>query len=109
MLYMPITYCYSPIIFLCKADLSRDFEYVVLCAPQSTVNSRIVVLCAPNSVANSRIFVLSAPKTAAMTSLGKRTRDPLHSHYVENSRKYFFVISGRLLHITIRPQMFVCM
>ena len=32
MLYMPTTYVYSPKMFLCKGVLSKDFEFVVLCA-----------------------------------------------------------------------------
>ena len=40
------------------------------------------------------------------TALGKKTGDPLPSHYVENSRKYFYVISGALLHIHVRPKLF---
>ena len=39
--------------FLCKAELSRDFECVVLCAPKSAANSRVVVLCAHKNAANS--------------------------------------------------------
>ena len=35
---MPITYFYFPKILLCKGLLSRDFEYVVLCAPKSAAN-----------------------------------------------------------------------
>ena len=102
--------------FLCKAELSRYFEYVVLCAPKSAANSRIVVLCAPESAAKSRILcsvhlkVLQFPgHEKGGTSLGKKTGDPLHSHYVETFQKnYFYVISGRLLHINIRPEMFLC-
>ena len=30
MLYMPITYFYSPKIFLCKGRAVQDFEYVPL-------------------------------------------------------------------------------
>ena len=40
-------------ISLYKAELSRDFEYVVLCAPRSAVNSRVAVLCAPRRAANA--------------------------------------------------------
>ena len=59
---------------LCKAELSRAFEYAVLCAPKSAANSRIL---------------------ERGTSLGKKTGDPLHSHYVEIfQRNYFYVISG---------------
>ena len=92
MLHMPITYLYSPKIFLCKAELSRDFEYVVLCAPKSAANSRVVVLCAPKSAANSRIVVLCAANSRILergTSLGKKTGDPLLSHYVENFQTIF--------------------
>ena len=55
MLYMPVTCFYSPKIFLCKAELSKDFDYVVLSAP--------------NSAAKSRPWERG-------TSLGKKTGDP---------------------------------
>ena len=58
---------FFPKIVSCKAELSRDFEYAVLCAPKSAANSRVVVLCAPKSAAASRIFVLCAPKTAVIS------------------------------------------
>ena len=91
---MPVTYFYSPKNFLCEAELSRDFDYAVLCAPKSAANSRVVVLCAPKSAANSRVVVLCAPKSAANSrilergmSLNKKTGDPRHSHYIEKFQK----------------------
>ena len=92
--YMPITYFYSPKIFLCKTELSRDFEYVVLCAPKSAANSRLLcsvhlkVLQIPGLLCSVHLKVLQFPgHDERGTSLGKKTGDPLHSHYVEKFQK----------------------
>ena len=89
---MPITYLIPRKFSYVRPSCPGDFEQVVLCAPKSAANSRVGLLCAPKIAANSRIVVPCTPKSAANskiletgTSLGKKTRDPLHSHYIEKS------------------------
>ena len=96
MLYMPIAYVLIPENFLMPGSAVQEFPGLLCSVHLSAANSGLLCSVHLKVLQIPGLFVLCAPKSVAIsrrsergTSLGKKTGDPLRSHYVGKFQKIF--------------------